>query len=160
MKDGEFFTTPKSGDYQKSIVVANFLMKEGVIEADVHSVADRPASIGLVAKYIESPGDTDIRLERCVFMRVAYWQLSIFNRWPPREEVVLGSFSLYDMDNREEPPERVHLKMVIRNGTIGLYVDGVLRTIFRDPYPDQEGRPGLFSESTTFATSFKARRTK
>ena len=152
IKDGEFFTAPESGVYQKSMVVADFPMIEGTVEAEMHSLNIRSASIGLVGKYISR--------ERCLFMRIAYWRMSIYDGWPPEMDIPLGPFALGDSEDRQAPPEEVRLKMVMRNGRIGVYANGVLRTVFRDPYPDEAGRPGLYSESTTFVSSFSARRTK
>ena len=149
---GEFFPPLKPGEYGGGIVVADFPITEGVVEAVVRPVANRAASVGLVGKYMSR--------DKVLYMRVAYFQASVMDRTSANAIFTLGPFSLYDVENLDAEPEPVHLKMVMRDGSVGIFMDGVLRCVLKDPYPGEAGRPGLYAESSCYVQSFSVRRTK
>jgi hypothetical protein len=149
VQDGEFFGGSPSGDYGKSLTVCDYPLTEGVIEASVRPVGGRSSSIGIVGKYIDR--------ENCWYIRYAYWGIMLMV--PGRDEMFIAPYSMVDIDgNRDRAHPPVRLKLVIRDGRVGFFADGVLRAMFEDPLAGRAGRPGLYSESGSFASYFAARR--
>ena len=148
---GRLAKAPAKAEYETAMTVCDFPMTEGTVEALVLPAAKRSASVGLVAKYI-SP-------DKCIYVRIAYWHAAVhFGR--PSDALMIGPFSLWDIHDQSQIRGPVKLKFEMRDGRVGLYINDVLRTVFADPYAGQAGRPGLYTESTTYAEWFKARRTK
>ena len=152
VRDGELVTEPKTGKYQKAMAVVDLPMKEGVVEVVIRSKHERSASVGIVGKFISG--------KKCLYMRIAYWKAMVSDHCPGDEIANIGPFSLYNPEHKGAEGTPVHLKMVIRDGKIGVYIEGLLRCVLKDPYPDQAGRPGVYSESSSYVSSFTARRTK
>ena len=65
---------------------------------------------------------------------------------------------MIDQDNHDWKHPPVRLTLVIRDGRVGFFADGVLRAMFKDPLAGQAGRPGLYTESASFADTFMTRR--
>jgi hypothetical protein len=150
INDGVFSSVPENGPYQKGMAVCDFPMVDGVIEAVVRSRTDRFGSVGIVGKYINNG--------KCWYVRFAYWAVEL--NVPGGESFVITPFLLCGNDEPEAVEKPITLKLVIKDGRVGLYVDGVLYCVFADPLAGEAGRPGLYTESSIFAQSFKARRTK
>ena len=55
-------------------------------------------------------------------------------------------------------PVRIRVKIV--ESKVAFYVDDTLMCIFKDPLAGKAGKPGFTSESTSYAQSFRVRRTK
>ena len=148
---GRLAKAPTKSEYGTAMVVCNFPMTEGTVEALVLPAPKRSASVGLVGKYISR--------DKCIYVRIAYWHASVhFGR--PDDALMIGPFSLWDIHDQSKIRGPVKLKFEMRRGRVGLYINDVLRTVFADPYAGQAGWPGLYTESTTYAEWFKARRTK
>lgn len=150
IKDGVFSSVPKNGPYQTGMAVCDFPIIDGVIETVVHSRTDRFGSVGIVGKYINNG--------KCWYVRFAYWAVELVV--PGGESFVITPFLLCGNDEPEAVEKPVTLKLIIRDGRVGLYVDGVLYCVFADPLAGEAGKPGLYTESSAFAQSFKAKRTK
>ena len=148
--DGSLMTEPKSGDYQKSMTVCNFPLENGVIEAVLTTRFNRAGSFGIIGKYIDQSNYWHIRF--------AYWtvQLQIYKEGKV-QEYTLFPYSMVDLGGGNK---QTHLQLVIIDGRVGFFVDNTLITVFKDPLAGRSGRPGLSSESTSYAHSFQARRTK
>lgn len=147
VEDGEFFGGSPTGDYQKSLTVCNLPLTEGVIEASVRPFGGRPSSIGIVGKYIDR--------ETCWYIRYAYWGIMLIV--PGQETLYIAPYTLINQENRDWKHPPVRLTLVIRDGRVGFFTDGVLRAMFKDPLAGKAGRPGLYTESASFAGYFTAR---
>lgn len=143
---GELRIFPKKGVWQKTCVVCDLPLKEGVVEAEARTMhKSRSASAGIVGKLINE--------QKYWAVRLAYGGITFITRGTQTPWSCIGGLKIQD--------GRTHkLKLVIRDGRAGFFLDGVLRGIFKDPFAGQAGRPGVFSESSSVATSFTARRTK
>ena len=150
INDGVLSSVPENGPYQKGMAVCDFPMVDGVIETVVHSRTDRFGSVGIVGKYISN--------EKCWYVRFAYWAVEL--NVPGGESFAITPFLLCGDDEPEAVKEPITLKLVIADGRVGLYVDGVLYCVFADPLAGEAGKPGLYTESSSFTQSFKARRIK
>ena len=162
IKDGEFMVSPGYkdpnehyskwiGEYAFSMVVADFPMTTGTVEAVVHSTNKPAGSYSLIGKYIDGKNYWRVRF--------AYWNVQLIVRTTDgmNGEFSLFPFSMRGNDSGEIP---VKLKFEIVENKVGFYVNDSLMCIFEDPLAGKVGKPGLASESTTYASHFKARRTK
>ena len=148
IQDGEFFGGSPTGDYLKSLTVCDFPLTEGVIEASVRPFGGRPSSIGIVGKFIDR--------DHCWYIRYAYWGIMLIV--PGEEGIYIGPHSMINQENPAWKHPSVRLRLVIRDGRVGFFTDGVLRAMFKDPLAGKVGRPGLYTESASFADTFTARR--
>jgi hypothetical protein len=147
-RDGEFASTADPATYLKGMVVCDFGMTDGEVETVVRPAAYETRSVGLVGKYIDA--------DRYWFLRIVWWQGSIIIKGEKQRTLFLGPFSLRGKEAKGLIEEPVHLRAVTRDGRVGVFVNGVLRCVFDDPYPGQPGRPGLYTEANSIATSFRA----
>ena len=81
-----------------------------------------------------------------------YWPL--FSHCPG----LLVAVPAFGHDAKGLMKDPIHLRIVTRDGRVGIFINGVLRTVMDDPFPGEEGRPGLYTEASSIATSFKATR--
>lgn len=150
VQNGEFASTADPATYLKGMVVCDFPMADGEMGAVVRPAAYETRSVGLVGKYIDA--------DRHWFLRIVWWQGSIIIKGDKERTIFLGPFSLRDKEAKGLIEEPLHLRAVTRDGRIGIFINGVLRCVFDDPYPGEPGRPGLYTEANSVATSFHARR--
>ncbi len=111
---------------------------EGTIEAKATPlVANRNgnvgASFGLVAKYLDDG-------RWCAVRYGSYGGLSLLVHGPEPQIVKLGSLA-------PVPGEARHAKVILRAGYLAIALDDVVLAIVHDPFADQPGRPGLFTET-------------
>ena len=148
IKDGEFFGGDTEGNYSKAMTVSNIELTEGVIEATVRPFGGRSSSIGIVGKYIDQ--------ERCWYIRYAYWGIMLMV--PGREPFYIAPYLMLENAHPKSTHRPVRLKLVIRDARVGFFADGVLRAVFLDPLAGRAGRPGLYTESASYASHFSARK--
>ncbi|MEA3400579.1 MAG: hypothetical protein U9R79_04970 [Armatimonadota bacterium] len=117
-------------------VLAGMAIREGVIEVDATPMEQnryRFASVGLVGKYVDEEHQWWFRFG-------SYGAINIDGRMPGVDKIQIGSV-------RPECGRTYRLKIVMRGGLVGVSVDGTTMAIFRDPFADLEGRPGVFTET-------------
>ena len=148
IKDGELFGGDTEGNYSKAMTVSDIELTEGVIEATVRPFGGRSSSIGIVGKYIDQ--------QRCWYIRYAYWGIMLMV--PGREPFYVAPYSMLENAHPNSTHRPVRLKLIIRNGRVGFFADGVLRAVFQDPLAGKTGRPGLYTESASYASHFSARK--
>ncbi len=149
--EGRCSKKPDEGEYQKSILVCDFPITEGSVETTIQPDTKRSASLGIVGKYIDK--------DRHWYVRIVYWQLNLEVHVEGQKSLRLGPYSLWNKDN-DTSVEPVRLKLVMRGGRGGLFVNGILRCMFHDPLAGEAGKPGIFTNSASTATLFTVHRTK
>ena len=111
----------------------------GTIEADavaleVNKHGNVGATFGLMVKLIDEETWCAAR-----FGSYGGCSLRVVGTPEPRG-VKLGSF-------QPELGKTYHPKVILRNGLLALALDGLVIAILEDPFADQPGRPGLFTET-------------
>lgn len=144
IQDGTYFND------KPSLSLFNLPFEEGVVEAELHSGTDRNSQVALVGKYINR--------ERYWYVRVAYWAISVVS--PGQEPLIVGSYSLFKHNGERKSRGPVRIKLEIKDGRVGLYLNGILRSVFDDPLAGESGRPGLRNEFSSHAEYFIVRKTK
>ncbi len=148
---GQCSKKPDEGEYQKSLLLCNFPLTEGSVETTIQPDTKRSASLGIVGKFIDK--------DRHWYVRIVYWQLDLQVKVEGKKSLRLGPYSLWDKDN-DTSVGPVHLKLVMRDGRVGLFVNDILRCMFEDPLAGEAGKPGIYTNSASTATSFTVHREK
>jgi len=148
--NGEFAPTADPNTYRRGMVVCDFPMTDGEVETVVRPAAYETRSVGIVGKYIDA--------QRHWFLRIVWWQGSILIKGENQKSIFVGPFSQRGKDAKGLMKDPIHLRIVTRDGRVGIFINGVLRTVMDDPFPGEAGRPGLYTEASSIATSFKATR--
>jgi hypothetical protein len=145
-KEGRLVHADASG-YAHCRVVANFPIREGIVEVEAIPKEQNSqgfASVGLVGKYVDDQREWWFRYG-------SYRQINIDGHIPGIDKISLGSVL-------PEPGRTYRLKLVMRGGLVGVCVDGTTIAIFRDPFGDLAGRPGVFTETHAEFRHFKVTR--
>jgi len=126
-----------SHEYKYSVVEQPWT--EGAIEADavaleVNKHGNVGATFGLMVKFIDSDTWCAAR-----FGSYGGCSLRVVGTPEPRG-VKIGSF-------QPELGKTYHPKVILRKGLLALALDGLVIAILEDPFADQAGRPGLFTET-------------
>ncbi len=126
--------------------------REGSIEATATPLVRNHngnvgASFGLIVKHIDE--DT-----WCAMRFGSYGSCSLLIRGPDRKDrISLGGF-------RPEPGQSYRARIILRNGMIAVVRDGLVIAILDDPFPDEAGRPGLFTETRCAFDDVRIERTE
>ena len=152
VSDGRMVQSDAS-DYSYRYALADFPFTEGTVE--VVAVARKPnnlgfAAIGLVLRYADAK-------HYLVFRYGAYGGMGLEGKAPGD----WGGVSFGAATVKIGRPYR--LKAIMRNGLIGLSVDGVMVSIVHDPLQDEDGpmagRPGVYAEAHVEFDDFRVVRT-
>ncbi len=114
-------------------------LREGTLEATATPVAPNfhgnvGASLGLMVKYL-----ADDRW--CAARFGSYGVLSLLIRDAgDKGRISLGHF-------RPEPGQSYRVRVIVRNGMLAIVREGLVVAILDDPFADEAGRPGLFTET-------------
>ena len=144
VRDGRL-VHPDTSSYNHDCAVADFPLSEGMIEvvgvARGNNILDW-ASVGIALKYIDDEN-------RLYFRYGSYNRLSTMWRVSGRSEgLQLGR-------GGPELGRPYRLKAVMRNGLVGISLDGIMIVIFPDPLAGRSGRPGVFTESHAEFDNFR-----
>jgi len=125
--------------------------QEGTIEANATALqynknGNVGASFGIMVKYLDEKN-------WCAARFGSYNACSLLVVAPEGQVLRLGHFE-------PEVGRPYHPKVILRNGLIALIVDGTAIAILEDPFPDQTGRPGLFTETHCSFDNVKINRTQ
>ena len=151
VNDGHLSQTGK-GDASHYRMLANFPYSEGTVEVQGTPQAYNGigfASIGIILRYVDQNN-------YLMFRYGSYGALNLYGAVPGDwgwGGVIFGRVI-------PQPGESHRLEAIMRNGVIGLSVDGVMLTIMRDPQGPVTGRAGLCTETHADFDDFRVVRTK
>lgn len=138
VEDGMYVQTDASSpDYRLSVF--DTPLDEGAIEAvatplERNDHGNVGTTFGLVVKYVDDD-------RWCAARFGSYGSCSLLIRRPgDNGRISLGSF-------HPEPGRSYHARVLLRNDMLAITHDGLVVAILDDPFPDQAGRPGLFTET-------------
>ena len=143
VRDGQLVHPDASGAPHARLVAAAPI-REGIIEVEATPIEEnayRFASVGLVGKYVDDQHEWWFRFG-------SYGAINIDGRIPGIDKIPIGSV-------RPECGRTYRLKIVMQGGLVGVSVDGTMIGIFRDPFADLEGRPGVFTETHARFDNFR-----
>jgi hypothetical protein len=138
VEDGAYVQSDASSPaYRYSIF--DTALREGTIEATATPLernynGNVGASLGLMVKYL-----ADDRW--CAARFGSYGVLSLLIRDAgDKGRISLGHF-------RPEPGRSYRVRVLVRNGMLAIVREGLVVAILSDPFADEAGRPGLFTET-------------
>lgn len=138
VEDGVYVQRDASSpDYRMSLFDAPW--REGTLKMTATALERNDngrvgASFGVVVKYIDEDN-------WCIARFGSYGSCNLLvNRPDGKDRINLGGFS-------PQIGQSYRAGVILREGLLAIVREGVVLAIFEDPFPDQSGRPGLFTET-------------